>query len=221
MPRWIVIGAPILILLAAACSGSPPPPKVPQVVITPIAGTPTPGLSVVPWSVGPIQAQFNPACFCTTYSIDILSPDRITFTNDWQVVWKLKLTLVDQAGAPDPSTPGSAAGVDGACDNAGLGTANPVTDHVSLTFKTQNGKDVQGGTDAFVWHHPDPTSTPPGYQAGYFHCNHLLQGPLGHQGAISVTITHGTQKCTDSYFGSHSGLSTDKNQPAAPACFKS
>ena len=78
----------------------------------------------------------------------------------------------------------------------------------------------------FVWHHPSPPdSNPP----GRYHCNHLDEGPRGHQGLVSVIVSNKSWKCTATYKGTESSLPTKVNEPnmnvrnataSEPTCMK-
>ena len=157
-------------------------------------------------SISSIDADFIPAQRETYYSIRRLhlgKPEAVTVT------WTLKLELVDKAGAPDPATPGSGAGVDLACTNAGVGTNEPQ--------KTT----VQPGhqTPAFIWHHPDPqASIPP----GKYGCNHADMGPHGHQGLITVVVADKQWECTATYKGtiSSTAQSVKNGDASEPKCKK-
>jgi len=58
-------------------------------------------------AIGPIDALFNPAARQTLYTVSRFhlngKPEPVTVT------WTLKLELIDKAGAPEPTTPGSGA----------------------------------------------------------------------------------------------------------------
>ena len=79
--------------------------------------------------------------------------------------------------------------VDPACNNAGL---------------------VSATTSEFVWHHPDAINSNP---AGLYNCNHNVEGPEGHLGTVSVTVTGSTPEsqgnftpvwqCKASYLGTN------------------
>ena len=79
--------------------------------------------------------------------------------------------------------------VDPGCDNHGILTST---------------------TNQFVWHHPDAVNSQP---PGWYHCNHKIEGPVGHLGTVSVVIIglyDGPQgantpawRCTASYLGTN------------------
>ena len=170
--------------------------------------------SGVSWSISPIDAQFSQACFCTDYSVTVFVTNFVV-TTDWAVEWNLDFELVDPRGTADPDVAGSGAAIDKGCDNNGVGTSKPATS--TLTFTGNN----QHENTSFTWYHPDPASAPPGYAAGVFHCDHNLQGPHGHQGLVSVKVSHGVLHCIVGYYGTKSGMSTDANQSGAPVCSRS
>lgn len=117
------------------------------------------------------------------------------------VTWRLQLRLVDPAGAADPSTPGSGAAVDLGCNNDGNGTNKP---HRTV-FRQSMFRDA-----FFAWYHPDGADSNP---AGKYNCDHLDQGPHGHQGLITVTVRDRRgQICTVSYKGTHAGDSQSQGE---------
>ncbi len=155
--------------------------------------------------IGPIQAVFNPAGRLTRYSVSRYhldgKPQTVTVT------WTLKLELVDKAGAPDPGTPGSGAGVDLGCTNAGVGTERPQVTTVERGDQTSQ----------FVWHHPDPADSKP---AGRYGCDHADMGPRGHQGLVTVVVADKGWKCTASYKGTNTSTAESVKQGTAsePKC---
>ena len=211
LPRGGAVACAVPLLACTSCFGSsteptPPPPAHSFLQAT----TPSAGLGTVLWSISAIDAVFGQDCFCTSYAIAIAAPSGVVRDNDvWTVTWTIKLTLVDKPSAPDPSTPGSGAAVDSGCDNHGTGTTSPAVHdvHVSGT----------GSSDQLVWHHPDAAADP----TGYYHCDHTLQGPHGHQGLITVTVNHGVQTCVAHFDGTHTGKGDDPDQPGPPECTKS
>jgi hypothetical protein len=201
-------------LLLAACGGdgtgaTPPIEAGGRATLAPV--TPT-GSAAVKWSISPISATFDQACYCTTYDVGITTLRYVTST--WRVTWTISLVVVPgDAGLGDPGTLGSMAAIDGGCTNAGKGVSSPVVDQVDL-HATNTGGD---GGDSFTWVHPDPHVIEP------YACNHGAQGPHGHEGIIKVVVAHGAQQCVASYFGTHTGMSTDTQpsghqQPGAPTC---
>lgn len=146
-----------------------------------------------PMRINPIAAVFIPAKRETEYKARWYDAvGRVTIT------WELHLELVDPQGTKDPATPDSAAAVDLACDNAGVGLPNNPDTHTvpETSFPPE-----------FIWHHPDPAdSVPPGKYA----CNHLDQGPHGHQGLITVQISDKEWTCTASYKGTRSSGEDDE-----------
>ena len=211
------LGVPGLVCLGlAACgSGSGSTSTVPPTFAHADVATPTPtsAPSGTSWAIGPIDAAFDPACYCTDYQVTVFVT-TVSAPGSWNVTWTLQLMLVDRAGMPDPSVPGSGAAVDPGCDNKGAGTVHPVTE--ALSFAANGEKD----TSSFTWYHPDPATPAGGYPAGTYHCNHALQGPVGHEGVITVTVTHGALVCTAKYWGTKSGQSDFPSQPGSPACSK-
>lgn len=90
--------------------------------------------------------------------------------------WGLTLELVDAAGATPPGVP----------PGAGVGAA--------VDQGCDNHGVLSSNTPEFVWHHGD--------QDG---CNHDKQGPSGHQGLITVTVSDGVWSCTATYKGTNDG----------------
>ena len=157
-----------------------------------------------PLVISPIEARFIPSRFQTDYNTHIYitvpkSDETVT------IKWILKLELVDKAGTPSPSGgPGSGAAVDVLCNNNGVGVSAPVMS------KEINVRARGGVSSQFVWHHPSPPdSNPP----GRYHCNHLDEGPRGHQGLVSVVVSNKNWTCTATYKGTESSLATKGNQP--------
>ncbi len=160
------------------------------------------------WELQPITAEFVQDTFSTDYRVAATGkPLGNPRDGAWTVTWKLELTLVDKAGTPDPSAPTSGAAVDLGCNNATWGTAKPVSDYADLADRAS----------FFSWVHPSPPDSKP---LGAYHCDHLDQGPHGHQGLITVTVTDGYWICTESYRGTHTGTSTGTGQPGAATCVK-
>lgn len=134
-----------------------------------------------PLGLSAVTAEFVQAEFATHYTVE-----AVDLSGTPKYSWSLKLELVDRPGAPDPTNPGSAATVDPGCTNNLYGLSPSDTSH----------------STEFVWHHPDPQDSVP---LGRYHCNHQLEGPSGHQGVVTVTVTQGTWVCTASYDGTNSG----------------
>ena len=164
------------------------------------------------WSLVPITAQFDQSCYCTTYTDNVANsgPSGLDFDESWS----LDLTLVDPAGARSPDDPSSGAAVDPPCNNAGNGTPKPSShiDYVSESAGASGGKKI-----SFIWYHPSQGVIPPGSN-GTYNCDHSKQGPRGHQGIITLTVSAENQTCTVSYKGTVSGKSTDPGQPGTPVC---
>jgi hypothetical protein len=153
-----------------------------------------------PFTINPITARFSPTFFLTTYNA--------TFSNAYGVPkagvtfrWSYKLELVDKAGAPNPGVAGSGAAVDIGCTNNAVGIPHPV---VSLLKSPANAYLVD-----FIWHHPDAANSEP---PGRYHCNHLEEGPHGHQGLITLVVSDKTWECTATYKGTNSSLPFKKNE---------
>src|SRR5207247_345649 len=97
-----------------------------------------------------------------------------------------------------------------ACTNNGVGIHKPFdgSKPVGGTRLREPGFKSSTGT-AFVWHHPDQKdSAPPGRCA----CDHADMGPHGHQGLITVKVTHGHYQRTATYMGTNTGKGSDPNQ---------
>ena len=149
-------------------------------------------------SLAPLQAFFSQTYFVTRYFADFVDSAHEPVT----VKWTIQLKLVDKAGAPAPSSPGSGAKVDVGCSNAGIGVSAP-------DIKIRIAKANSLRSDHFAWHHPDPAnSTPP----RRFHCNHLDEGPHGHQGLVTVVVSDTNWVCTASYKGTNSSLYVIRNE---------
>jgi hypothetical protein len=163
------------------------------------------------FSIGPVHATFDPARRETTYAVSRFTiKGKSTALN---VIWTLKLELVDKAGAPDPGTAGAGAAVDVGCSNDGVGVQKP---RYSVVQPNLGGGFVD---DFLVWHHPDAAdSVPP----GRYHCNHLEMGPHGHQGLITVEVSDNTWKCTATYKGTNSSTreSVKDGTASEPTCGK-
>ncbi len=169
------------------------------------------------WHIDPLIATFDQATFSTQYSVVITGNTQGGSmvplpTTNLTVSWSLQLQLVDPSGAPDPSTPGSGAAVDVGCTNAGVGTPNPQVDPLM-----PGGATATRINDLFSWFHPDAAdSTPPGKYA----CNHADQGPSGHQGLVTATVSDGVWQCSASYKGtlSSSATSVSSGMASTPVC---
>jgi hypothetical protein len=180
-------------------------------------------ISKSPIKLEPIVAVFEQNFYRTEY-ITALQVPTPAASAGLDITWKLKLELVDKAGAPDPemtaSGLSSGAAVDPGCTNHGV---LEQTDHVTKS-ELDAHKGVASGH--FLWHHPDPLDSDP---AGWYHCNHMLQGPHGHQGLITVVVSYGSWSCSATFKGTHSSLFAPLNKPnpdvtngtaSEPMCFK-
>ena len=208
--RAALLASALLLLCACGQSGGVRPTTGVGEHESLTAGTPTSAGSPVTWSISPIGAVFSQDCFCTSYRVAIEAQNVNATNKIWTVTWTLGLELVDPEGAPDPTLSGSAAAVDAGCDNNGNGVTAPRVDQVNVYFGSSSSD--------FIWYHPDPGSAPPGHAAGVFHCEHMKQGPHGHQGLITVVVRHGALECKALYKGTHSGMSTAAGQTGAPQC---
>jgi len=186
-----VIRRSVILVLAAAAA-----------TVGGAAANPRPSISI-----GPISAVFDPAGRLTRYSVSRYHlngrAENVT------VSWRLRLQLVDPAGAPDPSQAGAGAAVDIGCTNGGVGTPHPVTTTVEVGRLTPD----------FVWHHPDAVdSIPP----GKYHCDHDDMGPHGHQGLITVVVADKHWECTATYKGtiSSTAQSVKNGDASEPKCSK-
>jgi hypothetical protein len=142
----------------------------------------------------PIEGTFTQSTFSTTYTAAMLEngagDGRLT------IEWTITLELVDKAGSPDPTSFGSRAAVDIGCTNNGDGVGAPEVSYARFV-------PMDNVHTKFVWHHPDPAdSVPP----GRYHCNHMDEGPHGHQGLVTVTVHDNKWRCSESFKGTHSGL---------------
>ena len=149
-------------------------------------------------SLVPIKAFFEGPLFSTDYFADYIDTAREPVT----IKWTIKLKLVDKAGTPDPSSPGSGAAVDVGCSNAGIGVSAPL---IHLRGSNANFPSA----DFITWYHPDPANSTP---TGRFHCNHLDEGPHGHQGLITVVVADTNWVCTATYRGTNSSLHAIRNE---------
>jgi hypothetical protein len=172
-----------------------------------------------PIEISPIKAEFEQPYFRTLYETTVKGHSSVVGA-EIKIVWSLKLELVDKAGAPDPETVPSGAAVDLGCTNHGLLKQNTHLD-LNLIEATKIGR-----LTTFIWHHPDPPNSVP---EGWYHCDHMLQGPHGHQGLITVTVSVGNWKCVATYKGTHSSLATPLGTPdpnvkngtaSEPTCLK-
>lgn len=160
-----------------------------------------------PIKMNPIHAEFQQSAYRTVYisRIDIDSPIAAAGLT---VTWKLKLELVDKAGAPDPEMTAmglkSGAAVDPGCSNHG---DLEQTEHYTADQLKRFGYKV---TPDFLWYHPDAADS---YPAGWFHCNHMLQGPHGHQGLITVVVSYGSWDCSATFKGTHSSVPAPSGTP--------
>ena len=194
----------------------------------------------IPWRVPAFKATFDQSCFCTTYTANV----DFTADREFQIqyTFDLSLVLVDPAGAADPSDPGSTAALDPPCNNSANPSPVKVTagspsdlepslllartqPHPGGPGQTALGSYVQDATQGvgnglleFVWYHPSPDVAPPGFKVGDFSCDHLKQGPRGHQGQVTLTLTGQGQTCIAKMDGTLTASSTDAGQPGAPTC---
>jgi hypothetical protein len=208
--RVILNGAMATIMAGglAACDKLGPPVVLPKTPTSGIAthsplpaSTPTSEPSGVTWSISPIDAVFSKDCFCTDYAVTVSVVGSQSSSGQWTVTWRLTLQQIDPAPAA----------VDSGCDNNGVGTTTPKINTVPGT-----AHDVE----RFTWYHPNATDAPPGYHAGMYHCNHSLEGARGHQGIVDVAVVHGVLHCSATYYGTHTGTSSDPGQPGTPSCIK-
>ena len=170
-----------------------------------------------PIQITPIVGYFNASQFSTTYHT-IVRLDLPQSGGGVNIEWSLRLKLVDRAGAPDPQSFGSGAGVDAACTNHG-----DLEMSDALAFNQKDAR--EGRLTFFTWHHPDAQDSVP---VGWYHCNHELQGPHGHQGLITVVVSDEGWKCVATFKGTHSSVPTSdgtnlnvKNGTASePKCSK-
>jgi hypothetical protein len=155
----------------------------------------------------PIYAQFQQFLYRTQYLV-LVEVDAPKPSASLTITWKLKLELVDKAGAPDPEMTAagmtSGAAVDPGCTNHDV---LEQTEHVSSEeLKTRDYR-VLG---RFFWHHPDAADS---YPVGWYHCNHMLQGPHGHQGLITVVVSYGSWDCSATFKGTHSSVPARSGKP--------
>jgi hypothetical protein len=175
-------------------------------VATFVPSTAAQAASKSPIDITPIKATFNQDYFLTDYETTITGEPSAVSAH-LKIVWSIKLELVDKAGTPDPEMTAmgmpSGAAVDLGCTNHG---DLQQTTHVELS-------DVEaakiGRLTTFLWHHPDAADSVP---EGWYHCDHELQGPHGHQGLITVAVSVGSWKCVATFKGTHSSLATPANQ---------
>ena len=165
------------------------------------------------WHIAPVSANFDQATFSTQFTAAISGNTQggttLALPKAMTVSWSLKLQLVDPAGAPNPTNPGSGAAVDIGCINAGVGTPNPLVDNLVPSGPS--------ASDVFSWFHPDPaSSTPP----GKYGCNHADEGPHGHQGLITAVVSDGVWQCTATYKGTNTSTATSVTDgtASAPVC---
>lgn len=163
------------------------------------------------WSIAPLTATFDQSCFCTKYQDAIALTGTKELDISFLERWTITLALVDGAGLPFPGDPGSGAAVDAGCSNAGNGTTKAVTNLFSII--EDSSRDV-----SFTWYHPAAADTPPGQPAGVYKCDHLKQGPRGHQGIVTLEVLGAGEDCTVSYRGTISGSGSDAGQPGVMSC---
>jgi hypothetical protein len=153
-----------------------------------------------PFYITPIHAEFYQKQFDTEFEThaELATGEK---TAHLQFVWSLKLELVDKAAAPDSQMPGSGATVDLGCNNDGDGEQ---TSEVTLTAKAFSS------ASEFFWRHPEAQDS---VLEGLYHCDHELQGPHGHQGSITFTVSDANWKCMATFKGTHSSLSAPLDEP--------
>ena len=160
-----------------------------------------------PININPIYAQFQQEAYRTVYVSRIHVVSRIAGAG-LTITWKLKLELVDKAGAPDPEMTAmglaSGAAVDNGCTNHGDLEKTEQFTADQLKYDNYN---LAGD---FLWYHPDAADSEP---AGWYHCNHMLQGPHGHQGLITVVVSYGSWDCSATFKGTHSSLPAPRGEP--------
>ena len=153
-----------------------------------------------PIKITPITGEFDQEFYETTYHtlISLNGPLTGKARDDVKIEWTLKLELVDKAGAPDPEMTAmrmaSGAEVDLGCTNGGVEETTEL-----LTLDSHNHL----ASSSFEWHHPDAQDSVP---SGRYHCNHALQGPHGHQGLITVTVSDAKWTCVATFKGTHSSI---------------
>jgi hypothetical protein len=208
--RVLLNGAAAIIVggCLAACDSLGPPIVLPKTQTPGIgthspqtATTPTSEPSGVTWSISPIDAVFGKDCSCTDYAVTVSVVGPKSSSGDWTVTWTLTLQEIDPA-------PGA---VDSGCNNNGVGTTTPKTHSFSASSHQ---------VERFTWYHPSATDAPPGYPAGIYHCRHSLEGARGHQGIVDAVVVHGVLHCSATYYGTHTGTSSDPGQPGTPSCIK-
>ncbi len=148
--------------------------------------------------ISEIKANFVGGEYATHYTVDVtgLGPN---FTAKWH----LSLECVDP-GCPDPD--GTLAdpkpNVDPGCKNN-----NVLSTQQNLTT---------GQKPEFVWHHPSAADQP----SWPTPCDHAREGPRGHQGEITVTVSDANTTCTASYKGTKTstGTSISDGTASPPDC---
>jgi hypothetical protein len=162
------------------------------------------------WTLQPIKASFEQVVFGTHYDAIFDAPSPTAVGSPVTFSWTIELTLVDSAGAPSPTNPGSGAAVDPACTNAGDGTSAPSVQTKSAAAHLDS---------TFTWFHPDPASSTP---AGKYACDHTKEGPSGHQGLVTVVVSDGKWQCTAQYKGTNSSDATSVASGIAsePVCLR-
>jgi len=213
-PVWsarvaLTLATAALVVGGCGGAGTPEPPAAapaltttttspPATTTTVSSTTTTAGPTGPPLRLDPVTASFDENLRLTTYHTTWHDAVGAVTTT-----WTLNLQLVDPAGAPDPSSPGSRAAVDLGCTNAGVGLPNKP--------QTSVGPPTLSG-HSFSWHHPDAVDSDP---KGAYACDHTLQGPHGHQGLITVVVSDTYWSCTDSYKGTNSSTATSVDDGTA------
>ncbi len=159
-------------------------------------------------SITPITAVFDPANKATDYSVTASNPE-LGPNRHLLIDWAIELKLVDAAGAkaPGETDPSAGAKVDPTCNNSRLpgGIANGVGGQLLRTWFSDES--------TFVWYHGDVGS----YPGSTYGCKHLLMGPSGHQGVVTVNVFDDVWRCTASINGTN--LTLTPVEGPAPRCF--
>jgi hypothetical protein len=166
-----------------------------------------------PVDISPISAEFQQVLFQTKYYTEVIV-DSSAASAGLKITWSITLELVDKAGAPDPemTAEGMASGaeVDPGCTNHGV--MKQTTDYTKAQLEADHpySPTQYRVAEAFVWRHPDAEDSDP---KGWFHCDHELQGPHGHQGLITEVVSFGKWTCVATFKGTHSSLETPRGSP--------
>jgi hypothetical protein len=215
--RSLWLGALFAVAALIACEDQQANPAAPAAPAKPASAAKSiPPTAPVPnWTIGPIIAHFVEKEFMTDYTGTVLGDSKAgpVPAADFTFTWRLELTLVDRDGAPDPGVPSSGAAVDLLCNNDRKGIPEPFISRQHFHAGASYGVEY----DFFGWYHPDPGKDPP---LDVYHCNHLEQGPKGHQGLITLTVSDSKWQCTATYKGTkESGLDRVKQGIASePVC---